>query len=675
MLYECPHCSEQFTNKESLELHKVSDCFEKEYPELVEFQGISNHLETTEEDPSWMCQYCPFSSQLKRQITMHEKKNHANLLKRKNKIKLKRTKRKIQDKENVEPIMKKSSKVENEIPEDQEPRLVTKKRKKRVFDHSCLLCEDILTSFEDYLNHYQKQHQVPIQEKDECSQCSKLFKLRSHQLEHVIGMHTDYCPFSCSECPRKFKHRPYSVFGRHTCWKENIKESESKIRIDEDKILIEPQEDHQEQTPDEELQRRIFCVLCKAKLQTRKEYLTHYNEIHQIRINQSMKCEICNWSSTIRFHHLNHVITNHTDYKPYKCMHCKKYFRRFLTGKVCRPCKRMKPVKTLGKVLTRSCLLCDKILEDTKQYVDHYNNEHQVPIQEGNMCMTCQKTFQCSSEQLYHVIAKHTEYRPYQCKKCKKAFNCRKTLHAHRCLMGQKAVKMDCLICSEEFERSDYFKHYTEKHYIPLSKNNICIHCGLKNNCMSALLVHLCSCHLDIDIFPCKKCGRKLKYSGFKHKCSRKKKIENFDCLMCSFKGKLDDKKDHYEKTHNLDISKGECPLCNLQLMKDPDSLIEHLLEVHATIKDEPLEIIEIEDDEPLIPVENHHENLQNGFQCSFCNLTFTDESDHSTHIRVFHGRKQGCKICNFKSSNSVEFENHFKEKHPKVTDISMYVM
>ena len=237
-MYECRYCSEKFTNKKSLELHKVK------------FQGTFDHLEKTEGDPSWMCQYCPFSSQMKRQIAKHEMKNHANLVKRKNKMKLKQ---KIQDEENVEPNVSKSTKVEKKIPENSEPIVNRRKRKYRDFYHACLLCKNILRSFEDYLNHYQKQHQVPIQEKQQCSQCSRSFRRRSHQLDHVIGKHTSYFPYSCSKCLRKFKYR---TINKHNCHKENTEESESK------KDSIKNQEDHQEQSLDVELN---CCNQCKTK--------------------------------------------------------------------------------------------------------------------------------------------------------------------------------------------------------------------------------------------------------------------------------------------------------------------------------------------------------------------------------------------------------------------------
>ena len=224
MLYDCNHCSNQFSNKEALELHKLSDCFENEYPELVEFKGTFDHLEKTQEDPSWMCRFCPFSSQLKTRIAKHEKNKHANILKRKKKIKL-RFKKKIRNKENIEPIITKSTKLEKEIPENCEPKLVEKKKKERKFYHSCLLCKDILTSFEDYLNHYQKEHQVPIQERNQCSVCSREFQHRSPQLEHVIGKHTNYLPFPCSECPRTFRYKVQAALGKHQCHKENFEKS------------------------------------------------------------------------------------------------------------------------------------------------------------------------------------------------------------------------------------------------------------------------------------------------------------------------------------------------------------------------------------------------------------------------------------------------------------------
>ena len=542
----CKHCSEDFSNKESLELHKMNECFENEYPDLVNYYYSSNLDQTkkkssndfkNEENIPFMCQYCPYSCQLKGQIDLHIKNKHKILLKR-SKLNMRLGKR---NNENLNPKQKisKSTEAEDllnnlEIAEDYEPTVKEhkrsyKKRKRKIQDffHKCVICKDELKSFQDYLDHYQEQHQVPIQEKNQCSSCPQKFQNRSHQLDHVIGKHTNHRPFKCKICKQSSKYRISS--SNHKCVPKKTKK-DNEIS---DLPRVKSKECDASRKP-------FTCVICSVKLYGTDEYLQHYNEIHQVPINGSNNCELCGLLFKRKSKHLNHMIANHSDYKPYQCIKCNRSFgcRSLLEYNVCKDCDKNKQSKPLAK--------------------------------------------------------------------------------PHR----SETKKKNCKICSEEI--IDVFEHYKKVHDIPLTKDLKCHYCGLQKPHSTHLLIHLCAIHLNIKLFPCKhNCGEKFYYphTSKKHKC----------------KGK--------------------------------NTLNDSRTQTGPPISDLNMEIEEEEIGQPVLT-----ENLQSpSYHCSICDLSFDDESDHSMHLRIFHGKKQGCRICNFKSTNSEEFQEHFKEKHPKVSDTSIY--
>ena len=84
-----------------------------------------------------------------------------------------------------------------------------------------------------------------------------------------------------------------------------------------------------------------ICVLCKTSLSSLVKYVHHYNLEHGVPIQPNHECNECKSKSKNRFHHLDHVIQKHTNFKPFQCLGCNTYFkcRTNLRKKRCKNCR------------------------------------------------------------------------------------------------------------------------------------------------------------------------------------------------------------------------------------------------------------------------------------------------------------------------------------------------
>ena len=66
------------------------------------------------------------------------------------------------------------------------------------------------------------------------------------------------------------------------------------------------------------------------------------------------------------------------------------------------------------------CVFCRDILSSLKTYIKHYNDVHGIQIDPCNLCKICGRKSPHRHGHLDHMIAKHTEHKPYRCQFCDK---------------------------------------------------------------------------------------------------------------------------------------------------------------------------------------------------------------------------------------------------------------
>lgn len=212
-----------------------------------------------------------------------------------------------------------------------------------------------------------------------------------------------------------------------------------------------------------------------------------------------------------------HILTVHSDEKPYKCHICQRRFNRRhnLTIHIRTVHER---TRTAAK---RTECLCDH----------------------------CGKVLRSQQSLREHVSVKHTKIPLYKCDKCHSAFYRKLTFVKHKATpdcrhvdAGRKAPSpqratedvnflRQCEICGLEFSKRYYYELHALKHATKFT----CSRCELEFTSLADLRGHEDAQHPELNPFVCEECGKRFKRQSLLHSHSVTHRNERkFECDECA---------------------------------------------------------------------------------------------------------------------------------------------
>lgn len=178
-----------------------------------------------------------------------------------------------------------------------------------------------------------------------------------------------------------------------------------------------------------------FCLECNEQIPTK--LMKKHKQNH----NPWLYCDFCGHKSKLKGNLLTHILSKHTEDKPFKCDLCEKTFRAHHYLETHLRIHRREP--------TDQCHFCGKSFYGTNNYREHLKQTH-LNMKRSYQCKLCDKKYTKSEKLNIHMRAVHTGERPFVCALCGKAFAAKRYLLQHNNIhLEEKQFK--CKYCGLAF--------------------------------------------------------------------------------------------------------------------------------------------------------------------------------------------------------------------------------
>ncbi|CAJ1064879.1 zinc finger protein 2 homolog [Xyrichtys novacula] len=233
-----------------------------------------------------------------------------------------------------------------------------------------------------------------------CEVCNKSFNRQFHLMKHM-NTHKDQRPFTCNQCPRKFRNT--ATYEYHL------------LRHEEKKFAT------------------FKCEICEKTFKT-KMYLKTHQLVHTD--TRPFVCSTCGKGFKTKHSLQAHQVV-HSVEKPHKCSECGESFRYAITLQ----CHK----STHSGEHPYKCAVCGKAFVKRRSLRTHQS------VHRGKIftCETCGAGFTLQHNLKRHIRI-HTGEKPFKCKVCGKSFIQDNKLKVHMLLHGASKSFM-CDLCGKTF--------------------------------------------------------------------------------------------------------------------------------------------------------------------------------------------------------------------------------
>ncbi|XP_055380830.1 zinc finger protein 501-like [Condylostylus longicornis] len=198
------------------------------------------------------------------------------------------------------------------------------------------------------------------------------------------------------------------------------------------------------------------CTFCERLFRKKSQMKTHMR-IHTN--HRPYKCELCSSAFTVAANLKNHIVYKHTDDKPFVCEYegCNAKFKLYNLKKQHE--KRHLPANF-------QCEICGNYYKTKFCLLKHQQSRHEDAQNWPHQCEICCKRFARSHHLVEHKRI-HTGEKPFGCDLCSKFFRKRSALREHKKLHSDER-KYICRFCGKGFKQAaGYWGHM--KRHPPLS--------------------------------------------------------------------------------------------------------------------------------------------------------------------------------------------------------------
>jgi len=349
----------------------------------------------------------------------------------------------------------------------------------------------------------------------ECTECQKLFRLKSSLERHRRVIHNEGDSYKCPECDARCPDK--GTLARHMYTHTGLKPVSCpvcKTEFSRKYHLIR----HNYQTGCDGSKRPTFpCQVC-GRVFNRKDNLREHLRAHagQTKRKKKYTCDECKQEfvglQMLSMHRRSHIPGLLEGDKPWPCDFCSKQFpsqgalkkhRRKHTGErpyECTYCfARFSAKETLNRhlrthtgVKPHTCQYCGKGFIQASQlraHIFHHSGEG------GYNCNQCGKSFNRKQRLLLHVKYVHEGAEPYSCDSCSRTFLRKEDLARHQLLhSGVKDHK--CPICTKAFAMKSSLKIHLLTHTKEPPRS--CDECGRAFIRQDCLLRHMRTKHREM---------------------------------------------------------------------------------------------------------------------------------------------------------------------------------
>ncbi|GBP30955.1 Zinc finger protein 37 homolog [Eumeta japonica] len=281
--------------------------------------------------------------------------------------------------------------------------------------------------------------------------------------------------FQCPQCLLLFKHPKRLII--HTKWHNIAKQAEVRTKPRERKPR-EQKSDNSEYA----LEKGSFpCVDCNKKFITRKSLRNHRGKYHS---GLPKECKMChkvlpNYKSL-----RDHVKSEHTDEKNFKCSYCSKTFKVAHSlqkhqdthlEKIfeCQQCSKkfgsellltihLKGHEKMSKGTTYHCSYCGKgFYHSYNLQVHERTHRNERPF----ACTICNSTYGTNSGLQRHLKVSHNTNKPWECNVCHRSFSTESIRDRHEIRIhgNPEDLKFPCNFCPSRYmSAKDLGKHYNK---------------------------------------------------------------------------------------------------------------------------------------------------------------------------------------------------------------------
>ena len=336
----------------------------------------------------------------------------------------------------------------------------------------CPVCDALIPSEGDLMVHM-SDHKLDEGETFSCKRCSYKCKKNYSLTTHILYKHSVGKIFRCIECHFEIDDRDIFVnhmrihWGRIPCKLCN-KSLKCKESVNH----------HMKTMHSDQPKEKVNCVICGKILN--KSCLKAHLQLHE-RQNQGhvYQCSECNFTTYNERNLDNHFRCKHME-RLFKCKMCTKTFSKRLallhhvkgshsepvTCKICNKTLKsdiyLKQHMLLHKDDSEKykCSQCD-YMSISKNRVEIHFKKH-LSIYEF-CCKQCDFKSKHSSSLRKHIIAKHTNDKPYICEVCNAQFSFFTNLKRH--LQTHEEKKFNCPLCKFEAPSKLKIRSHLKTHY------------------------------------------------------------------------------------------------------------------------------------------------------------------------------------------------------------------